>query len=192
MSSTVTYEIFSNNGEAFGDRAYSSNREGGMGRANTPSLNRAYSSSPIYSGQYTIDTARRLFAAYSGENVQYGMQMYRRNFIPSGDSRPEYQDPRNKLATPTGAGGLPATPYSPNVVSPGEGNGNEASLIATVDTGTRPAGARTHEQLNPALPLYENHGSDGIGSQGTGAVTGTVRTFRLGVGSAYPRDNSNP
>lgn len=191
MSSTVQYEIFSNQPQ-FQDRAYSSNRDGGMGRSNTVSINRAYGTSPIINGQYTIETARRVFAQYDGENSLYGMTMYRRNFVPANDSRPEYVDVRNKLTTPTGPGGLPATPYSPNVVSPGEGNGNEATLISEVDTGTIPANARTFEQLNPAQPAYENMSSEGIGNSGPGAVTGQVRTFRLGVGSGYPRDNSNP
>ena len=180
MSESVKYETI--------DNSVGNNREYGrgarnLGKSDQSNLTRAFIS-PINTGEYKAEDAAKIFAKYDGENVSYGLGMYRRDFNPDGTAGDIYASPRDKNETPTGAAGLPATPYSPNVASPGEGNGVTATLISQQVVGLVPVNARPQEVLNPKLEVYQN--------QGQGDVTGKVRTFKLGIGSGTHRDNSNP
>ena len=180
MSATVKYETI--------DNSVGNNREYGrgarnLGKSDQPNLTRAFVS-PVNTGEYTAQNAAEIFATYDGENVSYGFGMYRRDFKPDGAAGDIYSSPRDKDKTPTGAAGLPATPYSPNVASPGEGNGVTATAISQQVVGLVPVNARPQEILNPKLEVYQN--------KGEGAATGRVRTFRLGIGSGTARDISNP
>ena len=183
MSVTVKYETIDNSvgsGRDYGRGARN------LGKSDQANLTRAFVS-PINSNQYTAANAAAAFESYGGvgnENVSYGLGMYRRNFTPDPAAGEIYSDPRDKDATPTGAAGLPATPYSPNVASPGEGNGVTATSISQEVVGLVPVNARPQEILNPKLEVYQN--------KGIGAATGRVRTFTLGIGSGTHRDISNP
>ena len=179
MSVTVKYETIDNS--IAGGRAYGT---GNLGKSNQATLAVAFHS-PINSGEYKEVNAAETFAQYDGENVSYGLKMYRRDFKPDGAAGDIYSSPRDKDETPTGAAGLPATPYSPNVASPGEGNGVTATLVSEKVVGLVPVNARPQENLNPKLEVYQNKGEGNVG-------TGKVRTFKLGVGSGTNRDNSNP
>ena len=186
MSVTVKYETIDN---AVGTgRNYGT---GNLGKRNQTILANAFDS-PVNSSTYTEADAARIFSIYEGENTSYGLQMYRRNFTPDPDAGVIYSDPRDKDTTPIGAAGLPATPYSPNVASPGEGNGVTATAISQQVVGLIPVNARPQELLNPNQAVYQNQNATGFGNVGSGPTTGKVRTFRLGIGSGTTRDNSNP
>lgn len=188
MSVTVKYETI--------DNAVGNNREYGrgarnLGKSDQSNLTRAFVS-PVNSGTYTEADAARIFSLYGGENTSYGLQMYRRNFTPDPDAGEIYSDPRDKDTTPVGAAGLPATPYSPNVASPGEGNGVTATAISQQVVGLVPVNARPQDLLNPKQAVFQNQNATGFGNVGDGPITGKVRTFRLGIGSGTARDISNP
>ena len=144
MSVTVKYETIDNSvgsGRDYGRGARN------LGKSDQANLTRAFVS-PINSNQYTAANAAAAFESYGGvgnENVSYGLGMYRRNFTPDPAAGEIYSDPRDKDATPTGAAGLPATPYSPNVASPGEGNGVTATSISQEVVGLVPVNARPQE-----------------------------------------------
>lgn len=187
MAREVTYETIDTHiGEGLSYRS-----TGHFGKSDPLILASAFVS-PINTSLYTAADAAREFAAYTGQNVSYGLGMYNRNFTPNATAGAIYADPRNKSLTPVGAGGLPATPYSPNIASPGEGNGNNPRLITQTVIGTIPVNARPQDALNPNLSTFQNQNSTGFGNEGTGPTTGKVRTFRLGVGSGTVRDISNP
>lgn len=187
MAREVTYETIDTHiGEGLSYRS-----TGNFGKSNPALLASAFIS-PINTAEYTSADAAREFSTYTGQNVSYGLGMYNRNFSPNATAGAIYADPRNKALTPVGAGGLPATPYSPNVASPGEGNGNNPRLIANQIIGTIPVSARPQVALNPSLTVFQNQNSTGFGNEGTGPTTGKVRTFRLGIGSGTVRDISNP
>jgi hypothetical protein len=187
MAREVTYETIDTHiGERLSYRS-----TGNFGKS-APAILASAFVSPINTGDYTAAEAARKFAEYAGENVSYGFGMYSRNFTPVASFGAIYDDPRNKSLTPVGAGGLPATPYSPNVASPGEGNGNDPRLIAHQVVGTVPVSARPYKALNPSISVFQNQNSTGFGNEGTGPTTGKVRTFRLGIGSGTVRDISNP
>ncbi len=183
MSLTVNYETI--------DRSVGSGRNysGGirnLGKSDPARLALAFIS-PINDVTYTAADAATAFQSYGGtgnENVSYGLGMYRRDFKPVGGGL-LYDSPRDKDTTPIGAAGLPATPYSPNIASPGEGYGVQATSIAASVVGLIPANARLPENLNPSIDGYQNLAT------GT-APTGAVRKFNLGIGSRTVRDNSNP
>jgi hypothetical protein len=70
------------------------------------------------------------------------------------------------------------TAFSPTTASPGAGNGFNYTTLAAGDSvrGLVPAAAGD-TAVNPADPIYRNLGAD------PATTTGTVRTFKLGVGS---------
>lgn len=183
MSLTVNYETI--------DRSVGSGRNysggtGNLGKSDPARLALAFIS-PVNSLEYNADNAATAFQSYGGtgnENVSYGLQMYRRDFHPIGAGE-IYASPRDKDTTTIGAAGLPATPYSPNIASPGEGNGVHATSIATSVVGLIPVNARLPGNLNPSNVVYQNAAT-------STAATGTVRKFNLGIGSHTHRDNSNP
>jgi hypothetical protein len=181
MSQNVTYETMD---PTVGDgRDYAT---GNLGKSdNKDNLSRAFAGSPIYAPPGTaMENAKAIYGAYNGENTSYGLGMYSSNFHPDKTAGEIYDDPRNKLTTPVGPEGLPATPFSPNVASPGEGNGNNAKAISQTVEGLIPVSARPPVALNPTNLVNE-------GTNSTSPV-GAVRTFKLGIGSSYPRDTSNP
>lgn len=186
MSSTVKYESIDMNPE-FGPRDYSRGGAPFLGKRSQSNLQLAFGSSPVLSGEYTAEQAAVILGTYNGENTLQGFGMYRRDFRPDPAAGEIYSDPRNKATTPTGPGGLPATPYSPNTASPGEGNGVNPTLVRNVAPGLVPNGARPQEQLNPANGEF-------LGRDVNGSVDniGKVRKFKLGVGSATARATSLP
>ena len=183
MSLTVNYETIDNtvgSGRDYGRGARN------LGKSDQANLALAFIS-PINAVTYTAADAATAFQSYGGignENVSYGLQMYRRDFKPVGGGL-LYANPRDKDATPIGAAGLPATPYSPNIASPGEGNGVHATSIAARVEGLIPVNARRPVDLNPSSVGYQNAATGD-------APTGAVRKFNLGIGSHTHRDNSNP
>ena len=157
-----------------------------LGKRDQVGTQAAFTTSPVLNGQYTANDARKMYQEYSGENPEFAM--YRRNFIPEGDSRDEYQSPRDKVLTPEQIQAAKlGTPFSPTTASPGAGNGFNYRTLAAGDTvrGLVPAAAGD-TAVNPANEVYRNRGAD------PAIATGKVRAFKLGVGSEFGEQRTTP
>lgn len=103
----------------------------GKGTSSTSSLRSAFRSSPIYDGTYSTDEqVRHLFEeppefdASTGTINDHGHAF--------GQVKMFFQDAPDYQVidrTETGGQGKPATAWSPNVLSPGEGNGDNPAAI---------------------------------------------------------------
>jgi len=157
-----------------------------LGKRDQTGLQAAFATSPVLQSQYTADTAREVFQEYSGENTEFAM--YRRDFMPQGDSREEYQSPRDKTLTDEQIQAAKiGTAFSPTTASPGAGNGFNYTALRAGEAvrGLIPAAAGD-TAVNPANEVYKNRGAD------PATTTGTVRTFKLGVGSTVGEQRLNP
>lgn len=115
--------------------------ERSMGKRDDASLKAAYPASPLYTEQYTDDNRRADFEerclqgtvndgghTFSTFNLDYKLE--------EGDT----QGPPNMDDVKTGGGGLPASPYVPNVTSPGPGSVNPSDMPAPPEGfGQRPS-----------------------------------------------------
>jgi len=89
-----------------------------LSRPDQASLEVSFPGSPIYAGTITPEERRAEFQklALDGEVVNgFCFSSFNRDFYENDP--PIYDD------VETGPGGLPGSPFTPNVVSPGEGNG---------------------------------------------------------------------
>lgn len=177
----------------FGDRDYASagltdaGANQNLGRRDQTGLQAAFTTSPVLNGHYTSEDAAKTFQSYNGENPE--IQMYRRDFMPKGDSRDEYQSPKDKTLTAEQIKAAKlGTAFSPTTASPGAGNGFNYTALAAGESvrGLVPAAAGD-TAVNPANEVYKN-----IGTTGDTTTTGTVRTFKLGVGSTVGATRANP
>lgn len=157
-----------------------------LGSRNQAGLQRAFSSSPLYGTQgYTIEAAGEIFARYAGENSDFAM--YRRNFVPEGDSRAEYVDVRTKDGVNIQAAKL-GTAFSPTVASPGAGNGFDYNALGAGENYRGLVPARAGETaINPIDSSYQN-----LDSRTEITNIGRVRTFSLGIGSKVGYLRVNP
>ena len=100
---------------------YSNTINKAKGTSNSANLRKAFPSSPIYSGEIS-DIERLNFyqdEVMDATNVAgKGVTNYDMNF---NNGVPNLED------VETGGGGKPATPFSPNITSPGPGNANAAN-----------------------------------------------------------------
>lgn len=176
----------------FGDRDYASaglttaGANANLGRRNQAGLQSAFTTSPVLSGLYTANDAAKTFQMYEGENPEF--QMYRRDFMPQNDSRDEYQSPKDKTLTEDQIRVAKlGTAFSPTTASPGAGNGFNYTTLRAGEAvrGLVPA-ASGETAVNPADEVYRNRGAD------PATTTGTVRTFKLGVGSTVGDNRLNP
>ncbi|MAG25298.1 hypothetical protein CMI47_06930 [Candidatus Pacearchaeota archaeon] len=91
-----------------------------LGARNEKNLQKSFSASPIYSGDLTDDERREEYErlALIGEVTNgLGVNTFNRDFVgTSNDPTPELSDVK------TGGGGLPSSPYVPNITSPGPGS----------------------------------------------------------------------
>lgn len=157
-----------------------------LGKRDQTGLQNAFATSPILNGRYNLEMAGNTFDTYTGENTDF--PMYRRNFQPEGSSLPEYQDGRSKnLSNSEIQDKKLGTAFSPTTASPGAGNGFNYGNLAAGDAvkGLVPAAADP-STLNPTESQYQNRGAD------PATTTGTVRTFKLGVGSTVGENRVNP
>ena len=87
-------------------------------------LKSAFPSSPIHKGEITDEERKKLFQELALDGVVtngHGLNSYDRDFKGTG------QNPVPDLSeVETGGGGLPASPYVPNLTSPGPGSINAA------------------------------------------------------------------
>ena len=94
-----------------------------LGDSDKESLQTAFASSPIHNGQLTDSTLKEQFI----ELVQVGVVNDGGHTF--GEFDRDYPDAPNLQEVVVGGGGLPGSPYAPNIASPGEGNGlNPASI----------------------------------------------------------------
>jgi hypothetical protein len=75
--------------------------------------------------------------------------------------------------------------FSPTIASPGAGEGFNYEALSSVRGLVPLAGRGTEVNLNPDAAEYRN-----IGATGAEPATGTVRTFKLGVGSVFGENRS--
>lgn len=115
----------------------------GLGRAGSNSLRVSYASSPVYT-ELTEDSIRE---QYQKEVLDGVINDGGHTF---GTYNPNYPDAPDMSDVETGGGGLPASPYVPNPVSPGEGSTDPS------DQGSAPDG---FGQTPSATPFT------GVGSQ---------------------------
>ena len=161
--------------------------EGLVGQRNDTSIKAAFANSPIYKVATVpfYNAAKNTFSTYNGENVSFGLGMYRRDFQPDPSAGVEYLAVRDKAMTPAylrGGRGNPATPFSPNIASPIVTEGalfigarQITDAVSGIDDGVL---AAKLIELNPIDSDYKNLDS----SLHTDNIGG-VRRFTLGIGS---------
>lgn len=115
-----------------------------MGSSDSTSIKEAFPASPIHSGEMTVDSIR---AQFQDEVIDGTVNDAGHTF---GTVSRDYSGAPDLNQVETGAGGLPASPYVPNPVSPGPGS------INATDQGEAPAGFGE----NPS-----NVPGSGVGSQ---------------------------
>ncbi len=136
-----------------------------MGRAGSKVLSAAYASSPIHSGDMSPDSIRE---QYQKEVLDGVINDGGHTF---GTFDPNYAEAPDMNNVKTGGGGLPASPYVPNPVSPGEGS---------VDPSDQDAAPEEFGKTPSATPFT------GVGSQlspkaSSAAISGqTLGTYGLG------------
>lgn len=185
-----TNEQFLSNPQ-FGTRDYGRGGNPSLGRRDHAGLQAAFVDSPILNGEYDFAAAGRAMVAYTGQNTDF--PYYRRDFIPqdeaSDPSDPTYRGVRDKFSlTPTEitANHL-GTPWSPTIASPGVGNGADPNALRSVP-GLLPAEVvEESSQIarNPSNAIYTN---TDIALRTERRAVGTLRVFKLGVGSTVGND----
>lgn len=184
-----TNEQFLSNPQ-FGNRDYAA---GYLGKRDHTGLQAAFVDSPILNGEYDFAAAGRALVAYTGQNTDF--PYYRRDFIPqdgaSDPSDPLYQGVRNKFSlTPVEiAENKLGTRWSPTIASPGVGNGADPNALRSV-AGLLPAEVLEESSQiarNPSNTIYTNLDDTGAPDP---ARVGTLRVFKLGVGSTVGSNRS--
>jgi len=182
-----TNEQFLNN-PVFGTRDYAA---GYLGKRDHTGLQAAFVDSPILNGEYDFAAAGRAMIAYTGQNTDF--PYYRRNFIPqdgaAAPSDPTYQGVRDKFSlTPEEiTANKLGTRWSPTIASPGVGNGADPNALRSVP-GLLPAEVvEESSQIarNPSNKIYTN---TDIILRADRETVGTLRVFKLGVGSTVGND----
>jgi len=90
-----------------------------MGASNLENARKAFPASPIHKGELTDSERKVIYTKLALDGVVTsgnGFNTFNRDFVDSPDLK----------SVKTGGGGLPATPYMPNVTSPGPGSMNAA------------------------------------------------------------------
>jgi hypothetical protein len=117
----------------------------------------------------------------SGDGANPMFPQYRRNFSPVGGSlTAEYIDPRDKTLEQPDLDALRlGNAYTPTIASPGVGHGIDATALRSVTSQATQVLRNGPVALdNPTAAAHQNTDSD---AQVTNV--GTVRRFKLGVGS---------
>lgn len=118
-----------------------------MGTSDTASIKTSFPASPIHSGEMTVESIKQQFQDEVIDGVVndggHTFGTFSRDYVEAPDLN-EVQ---------TGAGGLPASPYVPNPVSPGPGSINAADQAeAPAGFGENPSnvpGSGVGSQLQP-------------------------------------------
>lgn len=155
------------------------------GQTTPEEINGALTTSEKRSRLLTLSAER--LGNYNGENPMF--PQYRRNFIPAGGSlTEEYVRPRDKTAVPTGTGTGLGNAYTPTIASPGVENGIDPTNLRSVQSISSQVTKQAPSPLdNPANEAHQNIGELG---RTRSAPVGSVRRFKLGIGSGINVDNS--
>lgn len=98
----------------------------GFGSSDKDSRQKAYSTSPFLNGYDDVAARRALF---QNVNDADGVVDDGPNGYYAGNASLTFRDAPDLSTVTVGGGGLPGTPFSPNIAAPGEGNGLNASAI---------------------------------------------------------------
>ena len=132
------------------------------GSSDKDSLQKSYPQSPVYSGEMTDDTVKEEFVALVQEGVvNDGGHTF-------GEFDRDYTDAPNFEDVETGGGGLPGSPYAPNVASPAQ-PGDPTSIPEV--------GA---EVTNNARGGGDPFPGDGLASPSTTSKNVSAQTVRIG------------
>ncbi len=139
-----------------------------MGRSASNDLATSFPASPIHRGELTDEIVRAHYQEIVMDNV---INDEGHTF---GTYDTSYTDAPNLADVETGGGGLPASPYVPNVTSPGPGSLNPADMPEPPDGfGQRPSdtwGSGVGSQESPAMSSAR-HSSHTIGEYLLGKST---------------------
>ena len=96
------------------------------GARNDSNIRASFPDSPIHSGELTDEERKKLYQELALDGivkVGHGINNYSRDFVGT-----EKDPVPNLLEVETGGGGLPASPFVPNLTSPGPGSMNAADM----------------------------------------------------------------
>lgn len=93
-----------------------------MGNSDTTTLKSAFPASPIHAGEITVESLKQQF---QDEVIDGTVNDAGHTF---GTFNRDYAEAPDLSEVETGGGGLPASPYVPNPVSPGPGSINPADV----------------------------------------------------------------
>lgn len=140
--------------------------------------------------QDALTYARNLMSRPEDDGANPMFPEYRRNFLPAapagGSLSEEYVDPRNKDSVVVGPGTGLGNAYTPTIASPGEGHGIDPTALRSVQS------KATLVLENGPTPLDNPADKTHMNTDKNNEVltTGTVRKFRLGVGSGASMGSS--
>ncbi len=127
-----------------------------MGRSASNDLATSFPASPIHSGEITDESVRAQYQEIVMDAVINDGGHTFGTYDTSYSEAPDLND------VETGGGGLPASPYVPNVTSPGPGSLNPADMPAPPDGfGQRPSdtwGSGVGSQESPAISSARHSG----------------------------------
>jgi len=142
--------------------------ERSMGSSSTADLQSAYPTSPIHAGELTNDIITEMGdSELLSELVNDGGHTF-------GELSRDYADAPTIADVETGSGGLPSTPWTPGLASPGEGSMNAADMPegpTPADPGTE-FGSGVGSANEPSTTSAQ-HASHTIGSLMSGKAPGT-------------------
>ena len=127
-----------------------------MGRSASNDLATAYPQSPIHNGEISDESIRQQYQEIVMDSViNDGGHTF-------GEYDTSYTNAPNLDDVETGGGGLPASPYVPNVTSPGPGSLNPSDMPAPPEGfGQRPSdtwGSGVGSQESPAISSARHSG----------------------------------
>ena len=139
--------------------------ERGIGSSDTASLVSAYAASPIHSGEINDDSIKELAQQLLLDGIVNDSGHTFGEFNRDDVDAPVMAD------VPTGAGGLPASPFVPNPASPGPGSLNASDIPAPPDG----FGQEPNEQFGSGVGS-----SLGPDQSSASQSTGVLNDFQIG------------
>lgn len=109
----------------------------GFGKSSTAQLKGAYTTSPLYT-TYRDNEIRNAFNRPAEVTGDDGKRVMSDGGYAFGSVERDYQSSPDLADVPVGGGGLPGSPFGPNVASPGVGNGHNYAAIPDSGVVTRP------------------------------------------------------
>lgn len=109
----------------------------GFGKSSTAQLKGAYTTSPLYT-TFKDNEIRNSFNRPPEVSGPDGERVLSDSGYAFGSVERDYQSSPNLEEVVIGGGGLPGSPWGPNVASPGEGNGHNYAAIPDSGVVTRP------------------------------------------------------